>query len=296
MKTQMRLSVYIGLALVLTWGGGMSSSFAQGSKYKRNTNKKADAAAEAAASGAAGASTPSGAAPSPSPGAGSAAASPGAPAPTPSSEKVDISDLEQRYWAPKDTEFSVVQNRLYSKAKRFGFTLGWGPLINDTYADGSMMGASLNYYFSERHGAEVSYSKASVQKNQLVAGLNTYGAEPDHNLIQSYTGVAYNWIPIYAKLSLLEQKIIYFDMSFSPGVGFVNYQQQLIGGAGDSKQAVALSLDVAQHYFLNQHLALRVDLKNRMYNQEIVKWRYNTSPRTESTTSTTVLFGLTYYH
>ena len=37
-------------------------------------------------------------------------------------EKVDISDLEQKYWAPKDVEFNVVQNRLYSKAGRFGIT------------------------------------------------------------------------------------------------------------------------------------------------------------------------------
>ena len=38
-------------------------------------------------------------------------------------DKVDISDLEQKYWAPKDTDFSVVQNRTYTKEKRFTFSL-----------------------------------------------------------------------------------------------------------------------------------------------------------------------------
>src|ERR1700722_15225129 len=62
-----------------------------------------------------------------------AAANP-APSASPSPDKkVDISDLENRYWTAKDTEFNVVQNRLYTKAKRFSVTLQGGTNLSDTY-------------------------------------------------------------------------------------------------------------------------------------------------------------------
>jgi hypothetical protein len=53
------------------------------------------------------------------------------PSPNPD-KKVDISDLENRYWTAKDTEFSVVQNRLYTKAKRFSVTLQGGTDLSNT--------------------------------------------------------------------------------------------------------------------------------------------------------------------
>src|SRR5690349_4425346 len=68
------------------------------------------------------------------------AGKPGAPAapgtaakPDDKSDKLDISDLEQKYWAPKDTDFSVVQNRTYTKAGKLGVSLMTGPIINDTF-------------------------------------------------------------------------------------------------------------------------------------------------------------------
>src|ERR1700731_3336923 len=51
-------------------------------------------------------------------------------------DKVDISDLENKYWAPKDTDFSVVQNRTYTKAHRFALSALIGPIVNDPYSTG----------------------------------------------------------------------------------------------------------------------------------------------------------------
>jgi uncharacterized lipoprotein NlpE involved in copper resistance len=42
-------------------------------------------------------------------------------------DKVDVKDLEERYWTAKDTEFKVVQNRLYTKEKKFSLTPMAGP-------------------------------------------------------------------------------------------------------------------------------------------------------------------------
>src|SRR5665213_1189165 len=52
----------------------------------------------------------------------------------PADEKVDISDLENKYWAPKDTDFSVVQNRTYSKEHRWFFSAQYGIPVSDSYS------------------------------------------------------------------------------------------------------------------------------------------------------------------
>ena len=62
------------------------------------------------------------------------------------SDKLDISDLEQKYWAPKDTDFSVVQNRTYTKAGKHSFTAMYGSLINDTFNEGATGIFKYNYY------------------------------------------------------------------------------------------------------------------------------------------------------
>ena len=76
------------------------------------------------------------------------AQAPKADAPAGASDKVDVTDLEKKYWASKDTDFSVVQNRVYSKANRFALTAQYGFLINDQWSDGPKFAGSLGYYFS----------------------------------------------------------------------------------------------------------------------------------------------------
>src|SRR5687768_17351365 len=84
-----------------------SSAFAQNKAYQRK-KPAADATAVPAAPGAP--TVKKGDAGQPADAAG---------VKKPESEKLDIQGLEEKYWAPKDTDFSVVQNRTYTKAKRF---------------------------------------------------------------------------------------------------------------------------------------------------------------------------------
>lgn len=213
-------------------------------------------------------------------------------------EKVDISDLEKRYWAPKDTEFNVVQNRLYSKAGRYALTVGTGPLINDSVASGLVHGINLNYYPSERYGFQATYEFSQVDASTTIKGiLQQHGTYPNHNQFRSFYGVSYNWVPFYAKMSLLEKKILYFDMSFSPGIGVANYQQIQIDNNGATVSTPALTFDVSQHFFLNQNFALRIDVKNKFYSETIKSYRAPFADvTTQRATTTTVFFGLTYYH
>lgn len=274
---------------------------AQSGKYKRSEKKAAAAATPEPNAGSAVTATTPGAGPS----SGAQAPSTGV-APVGSgekSDKVDISELEQRYWAPKDQEFSVVQNRLYQKAKRAYINVGWGPILNDTYSTGSVVGGSVGYYFTEKMGLELTYHKVDAKKNTLVQGfISQFQTSPDHNLLRGFVGLSYVFTPIYAKLSFLDTRIVHFDMSISPGIGVTQYEQQRSDQEVGPVSVPTLSLDVTQQFFLTGNFALRLDVRNRFYREELLKWKGSaltvptgTVLRTETTTNTTVIFGLTYF-
>lgn len=215
--------------------------------------------------------------PAPAPAAApSAPEAPAAPVAPKADDKVDISDLENKYWAPKDTDFSVVQNRTYSKDGKILITPQWGGPINDAYSDGTITGATLNYFWSERMGVQATYLGADFKNNDATNDIGnlsaTSGAAPDHGKLTGYYGLGFNLVPFYAKMSFWGKRIIYFDMAFTPTIGMTQYDQQMEGGNA-GKSALTYGLDVTQYFFFNKWFAVRVDLKNQFYSQEVVKFR-----------------------
>ncbi len=220
-------------------------------------------------------------------------------APTKQDEKLDVSDLEKKYWAAKDTEFNVVQNRLFSKAGRFALTLQGGQYVNDPWSTGLTGGGSLNYFFSERSGVELAFSMTNSVDNKATENIKSQNGAPNHNKMKGFVGVSYNWVPFYAKMSFLNSNILYFDMSFSPGVGVVQYNQEKFEGA-TTKSAPAVTLDLTQHFFVNKWMAVRFDFKNRFYMHDITEYRLpgGTGVRTSSTEfnhTSLLMLGTTFY-
>lgn len=215
--------------------------------------------------------------------------------------KLDISDLEQKYWSPKDTDFGVVQNRAYPKEQRFSGSLLYGPIVNDVFNTGYGLGLIGNYFFSERHGVEVFMINANLRNSDAVndfKSLSGGGTIPDFGRVKQYYGVGYNFVPIYAKMSLLGRKIIYFDMAITPGLGFTSYEK-VVRSSVDSPAAgnsFTYSLDITQYFFFSRNFAIRADLKNLWFKEDVVS--YNTGDHVRSKTSHRMFFlmGLTYFY
>ena len=218
------------------------------------------------------------------------------------SDKLDISDLEKKYWSPKDTEFSVVQNRTYSKVKKIGLSLQYGPVINDGYSSGQDLALSVNYYPKERYGYEFRYSNSDLSNNDVVKAFikdvaKGSGILPDHGKIKSHMAFGFNWIPVYAKVSFLDKRIIYFDMAISPKIGMVTYEQQARAEAGGNqiKSAPTIGFDLTQFFFINRHLAFRADIQNFWFNEEVLNYSSGAVLRSNTTNHTAFLVGVTYY-
>lgn len=217
-------------------------------------------------------------------------------------DKVDISDIENKYWAPKDTDFSVVQNRTYTKEGRFALALQGGLILNDNYSDGMTYGGTANYFFSERYGIEATYMVADLEDNDPTKQLVEFGGGvyPDFGRMTNYYGIGFNWVPFYAKMSMMGKKILYFDMAFTPAIGIMEYDQ-ITQNSKIAKSAMAYGFDVTQYFFLSRNFSLRLDLRNRWFKEDVAK--YYTSGglqegqtfRNKSTYNMQLIFGLNYF-
>jgi outer membrane beta-barrel protein len=227
------------------------------------------------------------------------------------SDKLDLKKLEDKYWAAKDTDMNVVQNRTYAKDSRFFLSLGYGTLVNDAYSYGRMPNGSLGYYFSERFGLELAYEKGNLADNDSTLYLkNTYQAAPNYNKFVDYKSINLIWVPFYSKTSFLDRSIMYFDIQFGLGFGSMTYETQtdsvdtknLHPLAPEKKSAFGYNIDVTQQLFFSEHFALRLDIKNKWSKQELKRYQIKVN-EDESTRSfgqitqqdTTILLGITYF-
>lgn len=223
-----------------------------------------------------------------------------------SSDKLDLKKLEDKYWSTKDTDFTVVQNRLYPKNKRAFVSGSFGALINDPYSIGRMASFSTGYYFSERWGLELVHERgASMIENPTVVAVREKQGSLDYNEFRSATSINLIAVPFYSKTSFWDSAILYFDIQFAIGLGLVNYDNIISadnGGDINNNSTPAVNFDVTQQLFVSRNLAVRFDIRNRLSKQKLYQYRTIGSPtptptqlQDRSNLDTSMLLGLTYF-
>ena len=177
------------------------------------------------------------------------------------SDKVDLKKLEDKYWAAKDDEYGVIQNRTFAKSGKFYLSLVYGPLINDPYAKARASGGMLGYYLSEDFGVELDYLNYNASQSETVtAYANLPGnATPNYNLIKSSKAISLSYTPFYAKMAFMNKAILYFDMGFTFGVGQTDYEIQKVDkDGGGTKTGVAAMSAVSVSYDIHSSLLFRL--------------------------------------
>jgi len=223
----------------------------------------------------------------------------------PADDKVDISDLENKYWAPKDTDFSVVQNRTFTKDHKIFLSLQYGVPTSDIYNSGSFFGLTANYFLTERHGLQAQYIHANLHPNDSISDLSSLGLTgvyPNHGQMTDYYSVGYDFVPFYAKMSVMGKKIMYFDMAITPTLGFTKYLEMEKGG-NQPDSALTYGFDITQYYFFSDHWAFRVDWKNQWYTQKVVYYENTggsihpegSSAGNRGIHDSILMFGATFY-
>lgn len=228
------------------------------------------------------------------------------------SDRLDLKKLEDKYWSAKDTDFTVVQNRTYTKDKKFFVSLSYGPLVNDAYSYGRMTNVAAGYYFNERMGLEAAYESGSIKDSDSTEQFITKNKfAPNYNTYKNYTSLNFIIVPFYAKMSFWDRKILYFDMQFAAGVGQMKYTVKKISGNVDvpstvtvldeQKTGMGYNFDVTQQLFFHENFAIRFDIKNKWSKQTRERYYIGTDPESLrglgdiNQQDTTMLLGLTVF-
>ena len=192
-----------------------------------------------------------------------------------------LSDLQKL--TPKDS-VSVIQKRYLPKTFRGEFNLSVSTVINHTFF--YLGGASIRAggFIREDHGfgGEAFALLPPLFKmtaNDMIGPPN--GIVPLGVVLSKYyLGAYYKWSPVFGKFSVLNQKIVYFDMymTFGAGMNFVVDAREVINeqlkrtgrklkdGVNlqsklSKKQFPALSVATGQMFSITQDWAFNWELK-----------------------------------
>lgn len=180
------------------------------------------------------------------------------------SEEVDVEGIKKKYWATGDeSELGVVQNRLYSKARRFNLGVSGGTIIGDPFLTTQTYGVNAGYHFSEYFGLNLMYWKLPTSKSEALKTFEApprSGATANTNYPKSFYGGELSYSPLYGKLSLVGKSIIYYDFHLLGGGGITrtetgNYATGLVGAG--------------QRFYLSSFMSLRVDYRVLGYKENI---------------------------
>jgi outer membrane beta-barrel protein len=128
-----------------------------------------------------------------------------------------------------------------------------GAVSTNSFINDMAWGGSLGYHFSEYFAFNALYWKDSVSNSSAYnTFVNANGVVPNTDEPRSFYGGEIAFSPLYGKLSVMNQRIIYFDTHLLLGGG--------IRQAESGNHAAAL-FGIGQQIYLSQFFSLRIDYR-----------------------------------
>jgi outer membrane beta-barrel protein len=198
------------------------------------------------------------------------AATPGAAADdTTNAERVDTENIKQKYWARGDeSELGVVQNRTYSKARKFEFQILGGMVNSDPFVSTQNLGFRLGYHFNEYFSAHLLAwkdwaSASATQTNLLNSGqqIQQIGTALNTDYAKAYYGGEVQASLLYGKLSLLGAAIIHYDLHLLGGLGATSTE---------SGTEFTQHIGIGQQFYVSKNTSIIFDYRLMHYNNLLI--------------------------
>lgn len=177
-------------------------------------------------------------------------------------ETVDVEGIKEKYWARGDeSELGVVQNRLYTKERKFQLGAFGGILNSDPFLSVRSIGASFGFHFSEYLAVQLQGWKSFASPSSALKTFeSTRGATTNTNNPKGYFGAEGALSLVYGKLSLFGQRILYYDLHLLGGLG---------ASVTETGTYLTPHLGLGQQIYLSRSLALRLDYRLMAYGEDI---------------------------
>ena len=150
-----------------------------------------------------------------------------------------------------------VTRRTFEKAGRLELSPAAALSLNDAFYDHVVVSAAAIYHVLESFwfGVSGDYYLSISQDIGVTGGAAPRQPNPNRPIYVGRVEVA--WAPFYGKLSLLAEQVFHFDTYVALGGGVLGPKK------GDLR--FSPSVAVGQHFFLNDWLAIRVELRDQIF-------------------------------
>ena len=163
----------------------------------------------------------------------------------------------------------VLQNRYFLKSFRPEFGILAGTILNEAYLNTQITGLRGGMFINEWIGFEGQYIRSKVNQStdaktleklqyRPLTGDGVTTVSPEVNAIHSIGELSALAAPLYGKLNILNQLIVYTDIYFAAGFASVQTDQ----GAKPS-----LAIGLGERFYVGKSWSVRIDFKDRIFNE-----------------------------
>ncbi len=191
------------------------------------------------------------------------------------SKNIWSQDIFQR----SDHKVLIIQDRKYTKAKKFDIGLHGGLHSASPFYTSISYGGTLGYHFNEYFAAEGFYNTSSNSKTADAKQIDQFLAESGFSSTKEYqrplsfAGFGLMWSPIYGKFAFFRKSIIHFDIFAEAGASVIKIKTNLneTGSAVDAARGGrdqtrwGSLVGVGTRVFISDRWSLRFDVRNNIY-------------------------------
>lgn len=179
-------------------------------------------------------------------------------------ERVNVENIKEKYWARGDeTELGVVQNRAYSKDRKWEVGVYGGAVLTDPFLNVANLGVTFGYHFSEYFSVRANLWKDFASGSTALSTFqSTVQATTNYNKPKAYYGGEAVGSLLYGKLSVLGKSIIYFDLHVLGGLGLTNTENGTY---------FTPHVGVGQQVYLSKSVSVSLDYRLMYYHEEIIE-------------------------
>ena len=152
------------------------------------------------------------------------------------------------------SEVSIIQKKFMPKSERFQIFGGLGLTTNTPWFLNAGFRLNLGYHFTESLGVEFSSVFLSSSERQVAEEIRANNILQPEQFIytKGYMGLDLLWTPFYGKMTLLNRKIVPYEMYFTLGGGSSNTNSQ-------EKTAPTFHFGTGQLFTITKSMAFRWD-------------------------------------
>jgi outer membrane beta-barrel protein len=169
-------------------------------------------------------------------------------------KKLNISDYSNVISQTSYTDYSVVQRNYMPKSNRTQFKLGLSSVTNDVFYSNIGLGLGAAYYFNETWGIGLTGTLLNSSRNSYAQNIRDVQLVNIENLVtlKNTYGVNVLFTPVYGKWSLLNKKVIPFELYVQGGFSQITNQSNVASSAA--------TVGIGQLISLSRSSALDINL------------------------------------